>query len=510
VSAGPLAGRVALVAGGSARGLRAVAAGLALRGARVVAAGPLGAATPEGVEVRGIDASDLAALAGLADAWLADERPLHVLVLLGADEARAAALVARLLPLLLASSRPGEPSRVVFADAAWRPRRALRRSALLAGALHRRIKAADALRRLRAIAAVGHAAALHAASAPDARGGDRVEPGGALGRLGAPVRRRVSGRARDLAAGDRLWQAGEAACGVRLEPSLAAALPPEPLRRALRAEPRRISAMLRVRDEEEFLHAAVGSIAALVDEIVLVDNGSTDRTPEIVRALAAEHAGKLSAWSYPHRVARVGGEHAAAVRGARAEGVHTLAEYYAWCLARCTQPFVLKWDGDMLALDALAAWLERWRASEQPVLAFRGLNVHPDRAHLAASHESDRAALQRKLASPGLPAWATSLTFDSLEPRLFPRLEASYTDAWGWVESLESPFLAARSTWLVADEPLFLHMKLCKRDPWSGYTPDLARVIAGNLALGPALDEPHHRALQRWRADRAPERDVRT
>jgi hypothetical protein len=506
VSAPPLAGRVALVVGRSARGLRGIAEGLALRGARVVTAGPLGRETRDGIETREVDTSDPGALAALAEAWLADDRPLHVLVLLEADEVRASALVGRLLPRLLASGRPGAAARVVLADGAWRSRRGRRRSALLAGALHRRVKAADALRRLRAIAAVGRAATLHAACAPETRGGDHVEPGGALGRFGAPARRRLSGRARDVAAGDRLWQAGEAASGVRLDAWLAPALPPEPLRRALRAEPRRISAMLRVRDEEEFLRAAVDSIAPLVDEIVLVDNASTDGTPEIVRALAREHAGKLSAWSYPHPVARVGGEQAEAVRGARGEGVRTLGEYYAWCLARCTQPFVLKWDGDMLALDALAAWLERWRASERPVLAFRGLNVHPDREHLAASRESDRAALERELASPGLPAWATSLTYDSLEPRLFPRLEARYTDAWGWVESLESPFLAARRTWLVADEPLFLHVKLCKRDPWSGYTPDLARVIAGNLALGPPLAPAHAHTLHRWLT----ERDVRT
>jgi hypothetical protein len=135
------------------------------------------------------------------------------------------------------------------------------------------------------------------------------------------------------------------------------------------------------------------------------------------------------------------------------------------------------------------------------VLAFRGVNVHPDREHLAASKSGDREALARGLRHPGLPSWATSLSFDSLEARLYPRAEASYSDEWEWVEALRSPFVdgaRARSDRLVAEVPCFLHMKLCKRDPWAGYTPELARVIAGNLAPGPPLDAGAAGVLRRF------------
>jgi tetratricopeptide (TPR) repeat protein len=46
----------------------------------------------------------------------------------------------------------------------------------------------------------------------------------------------------------------------------------------------RISAALIVRDEEEFLAGCLGSLVGHVDEIVLVDTGSTDRTVEIARS----------------------------------------------------------------------------------------------------------------------------------------------------------------------------------------------------------------------------------
>ncbi len=42
---------------------------------------------------------------------------------------------------------------------------------------------------------------------------------------------------------------------------------------------KQISAMMRVKNEEEFLAASVLSIADFVDEIVIIDNLSTDNTP---------------------------------------------------------------------------------------------------------------------------------------------------------------------------------------------------------------------------------------
>jgi hypothetical protein len=496
----PLAGREAMVVGG--RRARAAASALARLGAQVVLAGP-GAA---GGGARALDLADLEAVRSFAHERLAGGRPLHLLVLVTPVGAGALALAAHLLPRLLASARVGAPSRVVFAERARPGRAGSGSSGCLARELHRRLKAAGELRRLRAIAAVGRRAVLCAAAGSEVRSGDCLVPGGAFGLLGAPVRSRLAA-GRERAGGEQLWRAHEQAAGVSFEKALSALAPPGPtagVRRAVLAAPRRISAMVRVRDEEEFLHAAVTSIAERVDEIVLVDNLSADRTPEIIRHLAADHSDKLAAYVYPHPVARVGGEQAAAARGARRAGVHTLAEYYNWCLARCTQPFVLKWDGDMVALDALDAWLERWRTSREPVLAFRGVNVHPDRAHLAAARCTDREELASALVSPGMPSWASSLTYDSTEARLFPRAQALYTDAFEWVESLSSPFLSgpelAKSR-LVADEPCFLHLKLCKRDPWSGYTADLAKVIGGNVTTGPPLDPDQARTLHRFGLD---------
>lgn len=254
-----------------------------------------------------------------------------------------------------------------------------------------------------------------------------------------------------------------------------------------------ITAMLRIHNEAEFLDAAVRSIADLVDRILLVDNRSTDRTPQIIRRLLLDYPEKAEAHRYPFRVARVGSEHRHLVaRGKDTRSPHLLSAYYNWCLARCATAFVLKWDGDMIALPGLARQIDAWRASARPILVMNGANVHPDRHHLVRARIGDKARLAAQLDVSGLPTWASSLTYDHPEPRLFPRKGASYDTSLGWVERLASPYAVRElkhSHRFRAEEPCFLHMKFCKADPWVGYSPDLARVIAGNVVRGEAMPD---------------------
>jgi hypothetical protein len=249
--------------------------------------------------------------------------------------------------------------------------------------------------------------------------------------------------------------------------------------------------MLRVRNEEEFLAAAARSIAPLVDEIAIFDNRSEDRTPDVARALAEELPGKVTLHAYPHAVRRVGAEtRRLAESPAGARSPELSANFYDWCRRRLRHPYALKWDGDMVALPELATALAGWRRGRALVLTFRGANVHPDRRHLAAARESDHAALAARLASPGLPRWAAVLSHDFPEPRLFPRRFARYSARLGWTQTLDSPFYGREVPPAICrreEEPRYLHLKFCKRDPFAGYTPELAEVIGGNLAAGDPL-----------------------
>lgn len=264
---------------------------------------------------------------------------------------------------------------------------------------------------------------------------------------------------------------------------------------------RRISAMVRVRNEEEFLLPAVESIIDSVDEVVLVDNASRDGSPTLIAGLQRQHGAKIAAFAYPYEIRRVGREHEELASRQHGNSPHLSSNYYNWCLQRCRHPYVLKWDADMIATPAWSLALAEWRRTRRPILEIHGANVYPDYRHLAAARCTDRSALQAKLGST-VPAWVASMTYDFPEPRLFPRLGARYDDRLGWTQSLSSPFYDARFGARLRYRPeaaCYLHMKFCKRDPCSNYSPELAGVIGSNLCVGPPLPDEAVGVLQRWR-----------
>ena len=65
------------------------------------------------------------------------------------------------------------------------------------------------------------------------------------------------------------------------------------------ARPAGIAAVIRVRDEDEWLELAVRSIIGFADHIVIGDNGSTDQTPDVMRALAREFPAVVETLTLP-------------------------------------------------------------------------------------------------------------------------------------------------------------------------------------------------------------------
>jgi hypothetical protein len=256
--------------------------------------------------------------------------------------------------------------------------------------------------------------------------------------------------------------------------------------------------MVRIRNEEEFLDAAIRSLVFDVDEIVLVDNMSTDGSPGIIGSFVDEFPGKVRAYRYPHPIRRVGRENWEYAADPRKQDSPNLsATYFNWCKERCTRSHVLKWDGDMIATRHFHASVEAWRRSSSEVVFLRGANVHPDREHLIAAISTDRDALLASLSVPGLPRWATNMTRDSPEARIFPAAGSRFTNDRLWTQRISTPFLdddPERRHVRDADGVAYLHMKFCKRDPFSNYSDDLARVLSSNVTRGPALD-PEWRAL---------------
>jgi glycosyltransferase involved in cell wall biosynthesis len=141
-----------------------------------------------------------------------------------------------------------------------------------------------------------------------------------------------------------------------------------------------VSAMLRIKNEAPKIRCCLMSLLGIFDEIVIVDNGSTDGTHEIVRAFKEEYDRTVTVarLDYPFSIARCGPEHAAT----REDSVHSLAYYYNWALSHCTRRYVCKWDADMVVKrqerHAFRAFLEQLDHLEPRAVAIPGQTVYKD------------------------------------------------------------------------------------------------------------------------------------
>jgi len=216
--------------------------------------------------------------------------------------------------------------------------------------------------------------------------------------------------------------------------------------------PKKISGIMRVKNEVEFLQKAIDSVIDLVDELIIVDNDSVDGSGDVIEDVSRRFPAKVKSYRYPHKIARYGEEtlQLAATKDGKKSPSY-LPNFYNWSTALCNHPYVLKWDGDTIATDALAPALERFRQSMTQILCHTGINLHPDRTSYIA----------------GRP-------LEDTEPRLFYKRFSTYNSYKGYCETFKSPYLYHYPSFFETDpEPLYFHMKFCKADRFSNMSNDL-------------------------------------
>ena len=106
------------------------------------------------------------------------------------------------------------------------------------------------------------------------------------------------------------------------------------------------TAVLRVKDEARSLPWVLPGVLRSVQQTIVVDNGSTDGTPEVALGVAEELglSERLRVLSYPFAVSRCGPEHL----WTYPDSVHSLTYFYNWSFSHVLTRYALKWDGDMV------------------------------------------------------------------------------------------------------------------------------------------------------------------
>ncbi|MBN1850286.1 MAG: glycosyltransferase [Deltaproteobacteria bacterium] len=109
---------------------------------------------------------------------------------------------------------------------------------------------------------------------------------------------------------------------------MASLLPSMGLFPAIQKRTRGISIYMRVKNERDWIVASIQSIKGIADEIIVVDNGSTDGTYEILEEMVSSEAGLIKLWQKP-------------------ELRHSDLSNFA--LEQTLFQWVFRWDGDMVA-----------------------------------------------------------------------------------------------------------------------------------------------------------------
>jgi glycosyltransferase involved in cell wall biosynthesis len=108
-----------------------------------------------------------------------------------------------------------------------------------------------------------------------------------------------------------------------------------------------ISLIIRAKNEELNIKECIETVVDLVDEIIFVDNGSTDSTYDIMKEYEKKYNNIIKLYKYNIKVSKVGIEHTNAIKN---NNKNTLGNFYNWCLSKSTKYNVFKWDADFICI----------------------------------------------------------------------------------------------------------------------------------------------------------------
>ena len=116
-----------------------------------------------------------------------------------------------------------------------------------------------------------------------------------------------------------------------------------------------LSGLVRLRDEEVWARLALESYVDWCDELIVVLNVCSDRTPEIVADFRTRYPGKTRVYVYPHEIWPMGPGHDRCPEG----DPRASAALHNFTQSKSKRTHVVKLDGDMVMMDWAGAEIRR-------------------------------------------------------------------------------------------------------------------------------------------------------
>lgn len=132
-----------------------------------------------------------------------------------------------------------------------------------------------------------------------------------------------------------------------------------------------ISAMMRIKNGEDYLEASIRSVVDQVDEIICVFNDSTDQTENILLSLEEEFE-HLKVFKY---IPKVYPPNSIGYLKTPENSPHSLAYYYNFALSKTTKEYVFKLDDDQLYFKGIIQTLKKKLNNPQTSIGLRGINL---------------------------------------------------------------------------------------------------------------------------------------
>lgn len=114
--------------------------------------------------------------------------------------------------------------------------------------------------------------------------------------------------------------------------------------------PMGVSGFLRVKNDAEFLKLSVESCLPALDELVIVYNGCTDNSPEIIQDLVKLYPNKIKAFEYePHIYSHnLSKEEYDFIKSQDSFSPYLLSSYYNFALSKTSYKYAMKIDADQI------------------------------------------------------------------------------------------------------------------------------------------------------------------